>query len=144
MQSVCKIVSRLAELSLKSSLAYEQRQRASELWQPRDMSISGPALSKTGAHATASLSLHDILNDLERLPRDAEPDIVASLIDKADIPVTSDTVDSSLLLSQQFIDSSKRSLKESEALDLARGRLDRVEAGLQEVAHKVQYGSLAA
>lgn len=90
------------------------------------------------------LTLDDILSDLDKLPLPAEPAQALPLSAPSDpytrhpLPASSLSVDTSIELSQRFIESSKRVLKDTEALDAVRAGLTRVDSLLDQVEQGVQ------
>jgi hypothetical protein len=94
------------------------------------MSASNTA-SKGKGRASATLSINELLDDLERLPYPQSNK--QTLVDITEVPASSDSVDSSLRISQHFIDSSRNLLRQAEVLDGLSRRLDGVDAGLKEV-----------
>lgn len=98
--------------------------------------VSGAPSSK----ARVVLTLDDILSDLEKTPLQAEAEQPSSstLHKRQPLPESSESVETSIELSQRFIESSKRVLKDTEALDVVRAGLDKVDHLLAEVDQGVR------
>lgn len=105
---------------------------------------STAAPSSTTSKSTVVLRLDDILSDLDKLPQTSEPASSSALTSPTEqytrqpLPESSESVKTSIELSQRLIESSKRVLQDTEALDTVRAGLDRVDRLLDEVEQGVQ------
>lgn len=102
--------------------------------------MANTASAGSTSKARVILTLDDILSDVEKIPTRAEPAHPSSSAPytRQPLPGSSESVDTSIELSQRFIESSKRLLKDTEALDAVRAGLDRVDQLLDEVEQGVR------
>jgi hypothetical protein len=85
------------------------------------------------------LTVNDILSDLEKLPQvQSSPSTSSQPYTRQPLPDASENVDTSIELSQRFIESSKRVLQDTDALDEVRAGLDRVDRSLGEIEQGVR------
>lgn len=101
--------------------------------------------SQAASKATVVMTLDDILSDLDKMPRQVDNSSSSASSSSSSRPFTrlplpesSETVETSIELSQRFIDSSKRVLQDTDALDAVRADLDRVDRLLDEVEQGVR------
>ena len=98
--------------------------------------MSSTALRKK-RKPTTSLTLHDILLDIGKMPdmiaKDEESSIPIESVSVDTLPTSSQSVHSSLILSRTFIESNKRVLADAELVDSIRDRLDHIDKSLKEV-----------
>lgn len=93
--------------------------------------------SKGKGRATASLTVEDILSDLSELPRPS-PAVASQPVDlAADVPSSSESVESSLAISQALIDRSRALLEETNMLDTVHSRMLKVDEALGQVEREL-------
>jgi hypothetical protein len=89
---------------------------------------------------SSSLTLDDILSDLSNLPRSSPSTSSSSLKSlelSAPLPNSSESVDSSLAISQALIDRSAALLEEANVLDSVQARLQKVDESLVQVEREL-------
>ena len=88
------------------------------------------------------MTLDDILSDLDKMPSQA--DLHSTSIStstpytRLPLPESSESVETSIEISQRFIESSKRVLQDTDALNEVRAELERVDRLLEEVEQGVR------
>jgi len=102
------------------------------------MSVPTSSTNRSKGNAVYTLSLNDILSDLDKLPNvdqsSAAPSHSESLKDEVEtVPASSDSMESSIDISLRFIASSQKLLVDSVVMEDVSKRLERVDEDLQDV-----------
>ncbi|KAL7005046.1 hypothetical protein EMMF5_005410 [Cystobasidiomycetes sp. EMM_F5] len=92
--------------------------------------------SQNIAKMSASLSINDILSDLHWLPDPPVKDVGS--ISPELIPASSETVESSLAIAQQYTRANTQILGDSSLLDAIARRLDEIDTSLKDVESKIK------
>lgn len=113
---------------------------------------SSSAPSKSTSKPAVTLSLNDILSDIDAFPSTQDnvaennnlsegSSTTTTLLhpdDRVSLPEKSETAEASIEISQRFINNSKQVLKNTDELDAVKERLDHVDYLLSEVEQSVR------
>lgn len=122
----------------KQSARARSPQQPNRCQEVLDLNMASAGKSK----AAVTMTVNDILSDLDRMPLQKDGPFssvsTSTPYTRQPLPETSESVDTSIELSQRFIESSKRVLQDTDALDSVRVELERVDRLLDEVEQGVR------